>query len=134
MSQREFERLMWSQALEMLDRAERLRKGFFQPASSTDHKVAWEPPVDVFETTDAIWLIMALPGVEPNRVEIQLKGRGLVVAGERHMPASLRNAAIHRLELPYGHFKRRLDLPPRPLGLDGWHFEHGCLLICLRKL
>ena len=41
---------MWSEAFEMLDQAERLHRQFFGPSLSTSGNVAWEPPVDVFET------------------------------------------------------------------------------------
>ena len=40
---------MWSEAFEMLARAERTHRQFFQPSGSSP-SVAWEPPVDVLET------------------------------------------------------------------------------------
>ena len=41
---------MWSEACEMLARAERLHREFFRPARSASGLLAWEPPVDVLET------------------------------------------------------------------------------------
>src|SRR5882757_3483664 len=52
---------MWAEACELLDRAERLNRQFFQPLST--RKAVWEPPVDLFETDRALWVVVALPGV-----------------------------------------------------------------------
>ena len=73
--------------------------------------MAWEPPVDVLETEREVLVFMALPGVEPERVEAAIDGADLVVAGSRVLPAALRTAVIHRLELPQGRFERRVRLP-----------------------
>jgi len=42
---------MWSEACDMLARAERMHREFFRPARS---RLAWEPPVDVLETDPAV--------------------------------------------------------------------------------
>ena len=52
---------MWAEACELLDRAERLNRQFFQPLST--RQAVWEPPVDLFETDRALWVVVALPGV-----------------------------------------------------------------------
>ncbi|MDA8115177.1 MAG: hypothetical protein M0Z43_10695 [Acidithiobacillus sp.] len=43
---RELEDIMWMQAIDMLERAERLQRRFFQPALSGRQPV-WQPPMDV---------------------------------------------------------------------------------------
>ena len=40
---------MWSEACEMLARAERMHREFFRPARTEAHVPAFEPPVDVLE-------------------------------------------------------------------------------------
>ena len=40
--------LMWSQAFDMMERADRLQRQFFR-LGQVGHMPAWEPPVDVFE-------------------------------------------------------------------------------------
>src|SRR5262249_18730806 len=40
---------MWSEAFEMLARAERLHREVFRPARSPARRPAWEPPVDMIE-------------------------------------------------------------------------------------
>ena len=41
---------MWAEACEMLARAERLHRQFFQPARGRAQTPTWEPPADVVET------------------------------------------------------------------------------------
>lgn len=122
---------MWSEAIEMLARAERLQRQFFQPQAA--RQPAWEPPVDVIETEDEVLILIALPGVSPDQVEAAVDGGTLVVAGRRILPAELRTAVIHRLELPQGRFERRIALPPGRYDAVRRAAVDGCLLISLHK-
>ncbi|WP_428313267.1 Hsp20/alpha crystallin family protein [Hydrocarboniphaga sp.] len=122
---------MWAETREMLDRADRLQRQFFHPARSSA-RPGWEPPVDVFETGDALWVIVALPGVAPDDVELIIDGNTLIVSGTRSLPRELRGAAIHRLELPAGRFERRIALQGRFELLER-RLENGCLTLGLHK-
>jgi HSP20 family protein len=101
---------MLSEAIDSLARAERLRQQFFS-LQSTAGAASWEPPIDVLETDREILILVALPGVDPDQVEAVIDNGTLVVSGRRVLPAELRNARIHRLELPQGRFERRIVLP-----------------------
>jgi HSP20 family molecular chaperone IbpA len=123
---------MWSEAFEMLARAERLHRQFVRPAGERS-QVAWEPPVDVLETDRMVLVLVALPGVDPGEVAARIEANDLVVSGARVYPPEMRTAVIHRLELPQGRFERRVRLPPgRYAGIER-SFAHGCLLITLMK-
>jgi HSP20 family protein len=127
----EIERWMWADACELLARAERLHRQFFTPLAG-EGAIGWSPPVDLYETESEFIALIALPGVAPADVEIGIFGRTLEVRGHRRMPALVREAAIHRLEIPQGHFLLRFNLPEAgTLAAQG--FEHGCLLLRLRK-
>ena len=130
MPSRDLEIRMWAEACEMLDRAERLHRRFFQPV----RRLAWEPPVDVFETDREFWVQVALPGVEPDEVEVVIDAGTVIVAGERRMPLKTHAAALHRLEIPYGRFERRLVFPIHRLELGRHELVNGCLSLVLRKL
>ncbi len=134
MPQRKLEDWMWGRAIEMLDRVERIQRQVFQPGRMRQRRPVWEPPLDVFESQDELWLVLALPGVRPDQLEVTLTDRTLLVRGERRLPPIAPEAVIHRLELPYGAFERRLDLPLRRLGLRSWELAEGCLSIRLYKL
>lgn len=124
---------MWSEACEMLARAERMHREFFRPTRSMSRLPAWEPPVDVLETDHEVLVFVALPGVDPAKVEAAIDGSDLVVAGSRVLPGALRTAVIHRLELPQGRFERRLRLPAGRYASVRQAMVNGCLLITLEK-
>src|SRR6185295_7913283 len=104
---------------------------FFRPGVVAGARTAWEPPVDVFEDEDEVTVIVALPGVAPERVEVTLEARGLLVRAERRLPLDGRSSAIRRLEIPHGYFERRITLPP--VSPDQVHREwvDGCLILVL---
>ena len=95
----------------MLARADRLHRQMFQPVRSSSRLPAWEPPADVLETEREVLVIVALPGVNADRIEAAIEGPELVLRGTRTLPPELATAVIHRLELPQGRFERRLRLP-----------------------
>src|SRR5258708_37938886 len=98
MPKRQLDALMCAQACAAMERAERLRRQFFHHA--TPH---WEAPIDVFETADALTILIALPGVELERLTVTLNTCTLVVRGARPLPAEWH---IHRTT--------RLAIPVRP--------------------
>jgi HSP20 family protein len=57
----------------------------------------------------------------------------LVVSGRRVLPPELRNAVIHRLELPQGRFERRIALPAGRYAVRRFA-GNGCLVFSLDKL
>jgi HSP20 family molecular chaperone IbpA len=124
---------MWSEACEMLARAERLHHEFFRLAGTTSNLPSWEPPVDILETDREILVLVALPGVDPDHVEATIDGNHLRVAGTRLLPAQLQTATIHRLELPQGRFERRVPLPPGRYGAIRAAAANGCLVFTLQK-
>jgi HSP20 family molecular chaperone IbpA len=124
---------MWSEACAMLARAEGLHRELFRPIGPSAPRLAWEPPVDVLETDHEVLVLVALPGVDPDRVEAAIDGNDLVFAGTRVLPGELRTAIIHRLELPQGRFERRVRLPGGRYSAVRRSAADGCLLITLQK-
>ncbi len=128
MSKRQLDALMWADACAAMERAERLRRQFFHHG-----RPYWEAPIDLFETDAALTLLIALPGVELDSITVSLNAGTLVVRGERPLPRELQNARILRMEIPYGNFERRIELPPVPFDISGRHLANGCLMLHLRK-
>jgi HSP20 family protein len=122
---------MWSEACEMLARAERLHREFFRPGRPG--AAVWEPPVDMLETDRAVLVLVALPGVDPDRVEAKIDGSDLVFSGIRVLPPEMQTAIIHRLELPQGRFERRVRLPAGRYSAVQRSACNGCLVITLQK-
>ncbi len=125
---------MWSEAVEMLARADRLHRQMFQPHRGIARAPSWEPPVDVLETETEVLVFTALPGVDPAEVQASIENGALVIVGQRVLPPELRTATIHRLELPQGRFERRVPLPAGSYDAVRRSNVNGCLLITLHKL
>jgi HSP20 family protein len=124
---------MWSEAFEMLARAEHLHREFFRPGRYPSQLPSWEPPVDILETLRQVLVMVALPGVDSEQVEAVIDGDDLVIAGTRVLPSELTTAIIHRLELPQGRFERRVKLPGGRYQDIRRSALNGCLLITLDK-
>jgi len=121
---------MWSEACEVLVRAERMHREFFRPIRTAARV---PPPVDVLETDRDVLVFFALPGVDPDRVEAVIEDGTLLVAGLRVLPPELQTATIHRLELPQGRFEKRVRLPAGRYANVRRSMANGCLLITLEK-
>jgi HSP20 family molecular chaperone IbpA len=89
--------------------------------------------VDVLETESEVVIIAALPGVCEKDLSLEVDGAHLVIAGARTLPDELRTAVIHRLELPQGHFERRVALPAGRYDQIHHRTQDGCLVVLLRK-
>ena len=121
--------LMWADALAIVARADRLHREFFRPAPS-----GWEPPVDLQETADELILVAALPGVRAADVDLVISGGELAIVGIRRLPVLSGPTRIHRMELPHGHFERRVALPTGTYELARRDLADGCLTVVLRKM
>ena len=133
MSSRDSATWMWAEACDMLDRADRLRRQFFRLAGEPGPAPTWEPPVDVVETPGELFILAALPGVDPRAVEILIDGTTIRITASRPMPDFLARARIHRLEIPYGRFERVIDLGERSLLLTRREAINGCLVLVFDK-
>lgn len=128
MPKRQLEALMWADACAAMERAQRLYRQFFHHPAS-----CWEAPIDVLESEAALIILIALPGVEPDTITVTMSSGILIVKGERTLPRELQNAQIVRMEIPYGRFERRIELPPVPFRLSSRQLANGCLMLHLQK-
>ena len=98
----------------------------------------WTPAMDVYETGDALVILLDLAGVDTEHTEVHAEPHLLVIRGvrrERHVqehPDEQRSYLA--LEIPYGRFERSVRLPP---GLDTAaaraSYREGLLEITLPK-
>jgi HSP20 family protein len=72
----------------------------------------FRPQCDCYVVDDppALHVVVELPGVDPASVEVVAAGRTLTIAGTRERP-TLTGARYESLEIEYGAFQRRLELP-----------------------
>ena len=125
---------MWAEAVQLLGEAERLHRQFFRPAPTERSAPAWEPPVDVFENEREMVIVVAMPGVAGEQVQVGHEPGVLVVRAARPLPLRESGLRVRQLEIPYGTFERRIRLPSGRLEIGTPELAHGCLLIHVRKL
>lgn len=112
----------------MLERAERLHRHFF-----THTEAAWEPPIDIVETPDGLLVQIALPGVAADSITIAVEPSGITLSALRPFPCRDSASQVHRIEIPYGRFERRIGLPLADLDLAGKSLENGVLTLIFGK-
>jgi len=133
---------MWQRASDLFQQVERIHRNFLQVAASVQYRSlhgkrpVWEPPVNVVKTDESLWVIAALPGVAPDRVNVRLEERELVIAGERPLPKCCHDGELKIWEISLGRFERRLTLIEErdTLSLRKASLLDGLLIIELRKV
>jgi HSP20 family molecular chaperone IbpA len=125
---------MWAEACHMLEQAERLHRQFFRLGRPRGARTAWEPPVNVFEDDESFVIMVALPGVSADCVEVLIDSSSIIVRASCDVPFGPHAREIRRLEIPYGYFERRVQLPAVPFEVVQRELVNGCLLLNLRKV
>ena len=139
MASRDWDFLIWQRASDLLQQAERIHRNFLQIAvgshyrSSHGRSPSWEPPVNIIETEQSLWIISALAGVTVDRVNVRLEGRELIISGDRPLPECCKDGELKIWEIPLGRFERRLIEGSNPFSLGKISLQDGLLSIELRK-
>jgi len=92
----------------------RSREGAFHAYRLMDrHDEAgrWRPNVDIYETEQALVVVMDLAGVSPDNLSVDVTPRSMTVTGKRTRLVRNTVRRIHRLEIPHGAFETVIDLP-----------------------
>jgi HSP20 family molecular chaperone IbpA len=124
---------MWDEALHALEQAERRQRRFYGLREPRSAQPVWEPPADVFENESQIVVSIALPGVRPDSVIVQIVANGLVISAERLLPPEFATLRVSRLEIPYGRFERQLELAAGRYAVIERCMIDGCLTLRLAK-
>lgn len=92
------------------------------------------PPLNMYETKDALILKAELPGVRVEDLEISLEGDTLTLQGKRLRSQDDTTTSYHRREIETGNFSRALALPTK-VNLDKMtaKLANGILTITLQK-
>lgn len=133
MKSRDLIDLMWLQACDALDKAERMHQQFFR-FERVGRGSAWQPPVDLFESDRGLLVRAAIPDADDSAFEVHLDHNGLCLSGQRRFPIGLQRSIIHRLEIPYGRIERVIVLPEGRFELESYSYTRGCLDIHLRRM
>ncbi len=90
--------------------------------------------VDMYETEDAVVVKSAIPGIEPDNLDISVTGDMLTIRGETSAEEEVREENYIRRERRYGSFCRSLAIPVPIVAEDAMaEFENGVLKLTLPK-
>ena len=132
----------WEPMREMLSLREAMDKlfeeSFVQPSWTAlarrprANQEEWRLPLDAYSTPEEIVIMAAVPGVNPENVEITFEGDVLTIKGE--FPGALENVEYILRERRHGRFSRSLTFNV-PVNADAIEatFEHGMLTIVAPK-
>jgi HSP20 family protein len=96
----------------------------------------WQPPIDVVETPDRVIILVEVPGVRAEDLEVAVQGDTVTLSGRKHPPPSPDGPSrFHRVERLHGRFERRIDLQ-RPVNSRSAtaRTESGLLIVELQKV
>ena len=84
------------------------QRSFGDSQTASQLPAAFAPAIEVTSEKDGWNVRLALPGVEPKDVHIEVAGNALTVKGERRYEGK---AEPYLTEITYGRFERTLQLP-----------------------
>jgi HSP20 family protein len=93
----------------------------------------FRPPVDCFRTVDPaeFVVVVELPGIDPETVQVIASDRSLQITGERRRPRAGKGGLVYQqMEIDYGPFERHISLAEDVETQNGTAFyEQGLLKI-----
>lgn len=94
----------------------------------------WQPPTDVYEKDDNIVVKMDIGGVNCRDINISLEDNVLKVTGSRADNFAQSRACFHQMEIRYGQFERKIDIP-KPFKKDSISasYSDGFLVLIFPK-
>ena len=120
---------MLTEAVDQLERADRLQRRRQRTALT-----CWEPAVDIVAGPQALRVVVALPGLTWDRLDVAVEASAIVVRGERPFASDVLADEILCLEIPYGPFERRIPLPDGIYRLADMQLADGYLRLHLERL
>ncbi|HYL04812.1 MAG TPA: Hsp20/alpha crystallin family protein [Thermoanaerobaculia bacterium] len=80
-----------------------------EPASPPAAETAWSPPMTVWENADGLLVLLEVPGVGRQDLQLSDEGDSLTIKGQRK--ADNDGMRLRMTERPLGPFRRRIILP-----------------------
>lgn len=78
-----------------------------------DESLGWRPRVDVYEIREELYIIVDMPYVDPENMEIIINGDYIVLKGVRDQIGTDKKRHYYKMEIDFGPFERVINLPER---------------------
>ena len=122
---------------QMKDQIHRLMGEFFKDVKPLAFQAdqAFHPPMDIYETKDALVVVLEIAGMKPEDFQVFFEKDLLSVRGKRIEICSKPKIHLHQMEIDYGRFARTLRIP-FPLRADEFKatYQQGFLIITVPRL
>lgn len=98
-------------------------------------QATWKPQLDIYETTEKIYITAEVPGVDKEQLELEVNPRAIRISGKRQGSPPAPNGRYRLAEIQYGPFERILYLKaPVDTEKITAKYKNGFLYIEVSKL
>lgn len=106
-------------------------RGWAGDAETTSN---WMPSADICETDGDLLVVVDLPGIRPDNIDVHVENNVLTIRGERAFDRDPSKEKFHRVERAYGAFARSFTLSTA-VNADAIkaNYQDGVLTITLPK-
>lgn len=99
-----------------------------------DAFTGWAPALDVTQDKDQLQVVVELPGLKKEDIELSLQEGVLTISGERKDATERKEGETYRTERFYGRFQRSVELPSEvDANRVNATYQNGLLTITLAK-
>jgi HSP20 family protein len=117
---------------EFADEVRRLFRELGRPSAMAGE---CSPPVDVYETDEAVEICIDLPAVDAADVRVAIKGAVVLIVGEKTPRRGRGDSSFHLVERGFGRFARTVAFPAAcDVSRARASLRHGELRITLPKV
>jgi HSP20 family protein len=101
---------------------------------TTGNRGLWRPPIEVYETGEALEIVAELAGMDREQIEVLIEGDIISLRGVRPDPAICERRSYHEARISYGHFAADIHVPfPVDGNAASATYENGFLRISLPR-
>lgn len=90
---------------------ELLLNDFMNPSRGIPFKGGWKPLINIFEKETSLVILIEAAGVKPENIKITVERNILTISGKREDPFSKEQRRFYSMEIAFGTFERRVNLP-----------------------
>lgn len=97
-------------------------------------KTGTDPRTDILEKDGAFYLLVDLPGMRKDQINVEVKGQEIMISGERKVEDEFKTSNLHKVERRYGNFQRIYAIPEEFLADQiSAKYENGVLQVRIPK-
>jgi HSP20 family protein len=102
---------VWNPLGEFQRHVHRMLQGMESGLLGREHRPF--PALNLYETADAFVLVVDVPGLRAEDLEVSLAGDAVLLRGERRRLEPIDDESFRRQERPFGRWSRSISLPDR---------------------